>query len=84
VKSIHGHGHLREYTQQELERIFAANGLELTHCRYIQPSVRDVFTRPEPLHSKLVKGLYYALSMLPSLKLTIYIEARRRGNPGFL
>jgi SAM-dependent methyltransferase len=74
-KSIHGHGHLREYTLHELETIFAACELKLTRCRFIQSRVRDIFKRHESLHTKLVKSLYYAFSSVSSLKLTIFIEA---------
>jgi SAM-dependent methyltransferase len=76
-KSIHGHGHLREYTFHEIETIFSMGNLRFTQCRYIQPSILDVFRRHEPLHVKLMKSLYYALSLVPSLKLTIFIEAVR-------
>jgi SAM-dependent methyltransferase len=78
-KSIHGHGHLREYTLKEVEEIFAACDLEFSYYRYMQASVLDVFKRHEPLYAKLVKGFYYALSALPSLKLTIFIESIRTG-----
>jgi SAM-dependent methyltransferase len=76
-KSIHGHGHLREYTLHELERIFATSDLKPIHCRFIQSSILDVFKRHEPLHVKLMKSLYYALSLFPSLKLTIFLKAVR-------
>jgi hypothetical protein len=80
----HGHGHLREYTLHELETVFAACDLKLTQCRYIQSSVRDIFQRHEPLHTKLMKSLYYAISSVPSLKLTIFIEATRGDDTRFL
>jgi SAM-dependent methyltransferase len=76
-QSIHGHGHLREYTMRELKQLFATSDLKLTQCRFIQPRILDVFKRHEPLHAKLMKSLYYALSLFPSLKLTIFLKAVR-------
>jgi SAM-dependent methyltransferase len=80
-KTIHGHGHLREYTLTEATTLLTAAQFQIRSMQYLQPSVMDVLKRPyEPLLQKIVKGVYYCTGIVPSLRLTILFQCQKQSD----
>jgi ubiquinone/menaquinone biosynthesis C-methylase UbiE len=71
-------GHLHEYTMKEISSKLVACGFAVSQRKYLQPSVKHALVTSGMKPFGLAKALYYAtgfLPLVPSLRITIYIES---------
>lgn len=77
--SIHGHGHLHEYTMRELCGTLARAGFQVLRRRYIHAGVRDAFAhRRRGWPGRLGRAAYHLAQMLyPPFSTILFAQCRR-------
>lgn len=76
--SVHGYGHLREYTRHEVIQLLTTCAFQITSLNYIQPQVFDAFTRTDlTFFKKLITATYYIVSSYPSLRQFIFVKCKK-------
>lgn len=76
---VHGHGHLHEYTKQELCLVLKRCRLTIETIKYLAPCPQSFMRqRGQKLIPQVLKiGYYTALALVPSFRPVIYCECRR-------